>query len=352
MRIRNLLAALPFAAIPVVLFAQGPLDPSLLSKPATDSWPTYHGDYSGRHFSTLKQITTANAKDLSLAWIFRTSASAQGAIIGGVAPPAAPAARGGGGGRGGNNGPSIKSIPLMVDGVLYVTSTNNTWAVDARTGKEVWHYVWQGRGAIGDRGVGMYGKWLYLETGDNSIVSLDAVTGKERWHQALAPDTATNFSTSAPVVIRNHVILGVGGDSETSSDWVESVDPETGELQWKWMVTPRAGESAIETWPSPEASAVGAGGPWQPATYDPELNLLYVTTGNPTPTYNGHAREGSNLYTSSVVALNPDTGKMAWYYQFSPHDTHDWDATQVPVLINGIVNGQARKLLALANRNG
>lgn len=122
--------------------------------------------------------------------------------------------------------------------------------------------------------------------------------------------------------------------------------------EWRWNATPSAGEPGIETWPSPEAAAVGAGAPWQPPTYDPDLNLLYVPTGQATPTYNGKSREGANLYTSSVVALNPDTGKMAWYYQFWPHDTHDWDATEVTILVDGTINGQPRKLLAQANRNG
>jgi alcohol dehydrogenase (cytochrome c) len=133
---------------------------------------------------------------------------------------------------------------------------------------------------------------------------------------------------------------------------VESLDPETGDVQWKWVVTPDKGDPALSTWPSAEAALVGSGGVWQPPSYDPQLNLMYITTGQPTPTYNGRNRPGTNLYTCSVVALNPDTGKMAWYYQFSPHDTHDWDGTEVPVLIDGTFNGQLRKLLAQANRNG
>ena len=353
MKIRTILIVLAFVSVAFLSHAQNSLDVSSLAKPATNAWPTYHGDYSGRHFSPLNQINIGNAKNLSLAWIFRTSASTQGAIVGGTPqPPNAGRGNAAFTGRGANVGPEIKSIPLMVNGVAYLSTTNNVWAIDARSGREIWHYVWQGRSAIGNRGVAMYGKWLYLETGDNSVVSLDAATGAERWHKPLAPPSATNFSTSAPVVIRNHVILGVGGDSGTNNTWVESRDPETGEVQWKWMVTPSAGEPGIETWPSAEASANGAGGPWQPGTYDPDLNLFYVPTGNPTPTYNGPARKGSNLYTSSLVALNPDTGKMVWYYQFSPHDTHDWDATQTPVLIDGTIDGKPRKLVALANRNG
>jgi len=326
---------------------------ALAQSGAGDSWPTYHGDFSGRHFSPLKQVTAGNVKHLSLAWVFRTTGSTQGAVLGGVAA-AADAAPAPGGGRGGPQppAPTIKAIPLMVNGVLYVSTPNHVFAVDARTGESIWHYVWPGNNAIGNRGLGMFGDWLYVATPDNSIISLDARTGKERWNKKMVSASAVNFTTSAPVVIRNHVIVGIGGDGGGSQSFLESLDPATGASQWKWLTTPGKGEPGIETWPSPEVAALSAGAPWQPPTYDPALNLLYVTTGQPTPTYNGKGREGDNLYTCSVVALNPDTGKMAWYYQFSPHDTHDWDATQVPVLLDVAYQGQPRKLLALANRNG
>jgi acido-empty-quinoprotein group A len=301
---------------------------------AGDSWPIYHGDYSGKHFSTLKQITVANVRHLSLAWMFRTPP-----------PPAA-------GGAAAGPAPTIKAIPLMVNGVLYLSTPNRVFAVDARTGEQIWQYAYPGNNAIGNRGVGMFGNWLYVATPDNSIISLDAATGKQRWIKKMVAAAAVNFTTSAPLVIRNHVIVGIGGDGGGSQSFLESLDPETGASQWKWRTTPRPGESGVETWPSPEVAALSAGAPWLPPTYDPTLNLMYVTTGQPTPTYNGKGREGDNLYTCSVVALNPDTGKMAWHYQFSPHDTHDWDATQVPVLIDGTIDGQPRKLLAQANRNG
>jgi alcohol dehydrogenase (cytochrome c) len=314
-------------------------------------WPTYHGDHTGRHHSPLTQITTANVKNLSLAWIYRLNTSTAGAVMGGSGPePQAP--------TGGGFGPSgravdVKGIPLVVDGVMYVTTTNHVWALDARTGDEIWHYLWKGRSAIGNRGVGIAGQWLYFMTADNSIVSLDARTGKERWAKALASPDAPNISTVAPIVIGKQVIIGVGGDSGTDTpSWVESRDIESGEQIWKWRTVPGPGEPGIETWPSPEVAARSAAAPWQPPTYDPELNLLYVPTGQPTPTYNGKGREGANLYSSSIVALNPQTGKMVWYYQTSPHDTHDWDATQVTVLIDGVIDGRPRRLLAQTNRNG
>ena len=358
---------IPLALVALLLFqfggiAQGPLDPALLLKPPTDAWPSYHGDYTGRHFSPLTQVDASNVKALSLAWFYRTPASTDNAVVG---TPAAtdgplvgtPAA----GGRGGfpgapapTTGPIIKAIPLMVNGILYFSAPNRVFAVDARTGRQIWQYVWRGRPAIGNRGVGMYRDWLYVVTPDNTVVSLEAATGKQRWARKLTGTDVSNWSTSAPIVVRDQVLVGIGGDTPTGSTrgFLESVDADTGASRWKWWVTPGAGEPGIETWPSVEASLRSSGAPWQPPTYDPELNLIYVPTGQATPTYNGKGREGANLYTCSVVALNADTGKMAWYYQFSPHDTHDWDATEVTMLIDGTVDGKPRKLLGQTNRNG
>jgi alcohol dehydrogenase (cytochrome c) len=326
--------------------AQGPLDPALLLEPPTDAWPSYHGDYTGRHFSPLDEINTSNVRHLSLAWLHRVTTNTDSAIVGNPdAPgPAAPA--------GGN--PVVKSMPLMVNGVLYFSLPNRVFAVDARSGRLIWQYLWRGRNAIGNRGVAMSGEWLFVVTPDNTVVSLEAATGRERWARKLTGPDVSNWSTSAPLVVGNRVLVGIGGDSPAGSTrgFVESLDPATGASQWKWWVTPGSGEPGIETWPNPQASLRSAGAPWQPFTYDPGLKLLYVTTGQPTPAYNGRSREGANLYTCSVVALDIDTGRMAWYYQFSPHDTHDWDATEVAILIDGTVDGQPRKLLGQTNRNG
>jgi len=352
MNIKNYILAswLVLLLAPGAIFAQGPLDPSLLLKPATDAWPTYHGDYSGRHYSTLKQINASNVKGLTLAWIHRVNLNTTGAIIGGEGPDSAFA--GGGGMEFG--GPTIKAIPLMVNGVLYFAMPDHAFAVDARTGRQIWHYAWKTRGGIhiGNRGMGMYGNYLFFETPDNYVVSLDARTGKERWHKLIADVKQEYFSTPAPLVIGNHVIIGMGGDSLDVPGWLESRDPETGEIQWKWYTTPRKGEPGFETWPDEYSAAHGGGMPWQPPTYDPDLKLLYVPTGNPNPVLAGQSRNGDNLWTASIVALNPDNGKMVWWFQCSPHDTHDWDATQVPVIIDGQIDGQPRKLLAQASRNG
>jgi acido-empty-quinoprotein group A len=338
-------ALMGLVVVTLPLGAQGPLDPRLLLQPPTDAWPSYHGDYTGRHFSPLDEINASNVRGLSLAWLYRVTNNTDTAIVGNPEVTAPPA----GGGT-----PVLKSMPLMVNGVLYFSLPNRVFALDARSGRLIWQYVWRGRNAIGNRGVAMSGNWLYLVAPDNSVISLDAATGKQRWARKLTGPDVSNWSTTAPTVVGNHVLVGIGGDTPFGSTrgFVESLDPATGESQWKWWVTPGAGEPGIETWPTVEASMRSAGAPWQPFTYDPELNLLFVTTGQPTPAYNGRSREGANLYTCSIVALNVDSGRMQWYYQYSPHDTHDWDATEVAILIDGMVDGKPRKLIGQTNRNG
>src|SRR5689334_8370656 len=306
------------------------LDPAKLHEPATDTWPTYNGDYSGRRFSTLSKINAENVGSLSLAWVYRIDAG--GDKLGG----------------------SIKSTPILVDGVLYFTIPDHVWAVDARTGREVWHYVWKSRGGVhlGNRGVGVYGNWLYFETPDCNLVSLELKDGKERWHKQICDLDQFYYGSVAPVVIKNHVLVGVSGDDLDIPGYLESRDPETGELQWRWSTVPKPGEPGSETWPNADAMAHGGGMTWVPSTYDPELNLVYVGTGNPQPVIAGKGRKGDNLYTESIVALNLDTGKRIWHFQPSPHDTHDWDAVETPVLFDGEINGRPRKLLAQASRNG
>ena len=298
------------------------LDPKLLLKPAIDAWPTYNGDYSGKRFSPLTQINSANVGSLTLAWFYRiTSVGAQ---------------------RGVGN-PEIKSTPLMVNGILYFTIPDHVWALDARTGEELWHYDWQDKGGhlVGNRGLGMYGDWLYFMTPDCWFLSLNAKDGKERWRKKVADEKMQYFCTMSPLVVKNHVLVGVGGDAMDVPGFLESRDPETGDVQWRWNTTPRKGEPGAETWPNPQAMEHGGGMTWMPGTYDPELNLIYWGTGNPNPVFAGQGRPGANLWTASIVALNADTGKLVWYHQPSPHDTHDWDNVETPVLFDGPFNGTA-----------
>ena len=326
------LAALLLSA---ALWAQG-LNPAKLLQPPTDTWPTYNGDYSGRRYSPLTRINAGNVQSLTLAWVYRANTG-----------PANPAA-------GGFGGVQIKATPLEVNGVLYFTVPDHVWAVDARNGRELWHYRWESKGGIhiGNRGVGIYGNWLYFETPDCHLVSLNLKDGKERWNQEICDLNQQYYASVAPIVIRNHVLVGVSGDDLDIPGYLDSRDPETGKLQWRFYTHPNRGEPGSETWPNPEAMEHGGGMTWIPSTYDPELNLIYFGTGNPQPVLAGKGRGGDNVYTESIVALNPDNGKLAWYFQPSPHDTHDWDAVQTPVLFDGEFNGQKRKLLAQASRNG
>lgn len=321
------LACLVAAAL--VLCGQG-LNPQKLTKPPVDSWPTYNGDYSGRRFSTLKSINDGNIQSLSLAWVYRLPA-------------------GGGAGNG-----IVKSTPLQVNGVLYFTIPDYVYAVDARSGQELWRFHWNSKGGwhLGNRGVGIYENWLYFETPDCNLVSLNIKDGTERWHKQVCDLDRFYTATVAPVIIGNHVIVGVSGDDLDIPGYLESRDPETGETQWHWSAVPKPGEPGSETWPNAEAMAHGGGMTWVPSTYDPQLNLLYVGTGNPQPVIVGKGRQGDNLYTESIVALNLDTGKLVWHFQPSPHDTHDWDAVETPVLFDGEIDGKPRKLLAQASRNG
>lgn len=310
-----------------IAFASGPDIPK--ADKFGPAWPSFNGDFSGQRHSPLSQITAENVRGLTLAWTSRAN------VGGGPTPP-------------------IKATPVVSNGVMYYTLPDHAWAIDARTGRELWHYKWETKGGIhiGNRGVGLYGNWLYFETPDNHLISLDAKTGKFRWSVEIADLAQQYFSTPAPLVVGNHIVVGVGGDSLDVPGYLEARDPETGAVQWHWNTEPRPGEPGAETWPGKDAMEHGGGMTWMPGTYDPELNLLYWGTGNPNPVHAGQGRKGDNLWTCSVVAINADTGKLVWYFQVSPHDTHDWDAVQTPVLFDAEIKGRKRKLVAQASRNG
>ncbi len=307
--------------------AQG-LDPAAILKPSPDNWPTYNGDYSGRRFSELHQINRENVSTLALAWAFQTNnSSPQG----------------------------LKSTPLLVAGTLYFTEPDDIWAVDARSGRQNWHYHYhENEGLhIGQRGVGMWKNKLYFETPDAHLLCLDARSGEVQWDVVLADVKLGYWATMAPLIIRNHVIVGVSGDFTDLHGFIDSFDPETGKLQWHWNALPKPGEPGSETWPKDsDAIEHGGGMTWITGTYDPSLNLLYWGTANPNPVLSGASRPGDNLYTCTIVALNPDTGKLVWHFQASPHDTHDWDAVQTPVIVDADFQGTPRKLLLQASRNG
>jgi alcohol dehydrogenase (cytochrome c) len=350
---KRFLISLMFAA-PVLLLAQDAgLDPAALLKPLGESWPSYSGDYSGKRYSSLTQVNRGNVRHLTLAWTSRVTAGQDSGGGRGGTPTFT-------GGEGPENslvsaGANVKGSVLVVNGVLYVTSPDNVWALDARDGHTIWHYFWKTRGGthIANRGAGMYGNWLYVETPDNYLVGLDARTGKERWHKVIAPFEHQYFSTMAPVVIGSHVIVGTGNDLDAPG-FLQSFDPEDGALQWKLFTVPmKPGDPGLDTWANLDAASHGGGQAWIPGSYDPETHLYYFGTGNPTPAYVTPPRgEADNLFTCSLIAVNVDTGKMAWAYQTSPRDTHDWDSAQTPILVDGEFNGRPRKLILTAARNG
>jgi alcohol dehydrogenase (cytochrome c) len=294
--------------------AQG-VDPATLVHPPTDSWPTANGDYTGERHSPLTQITPTNINDLNLAWAFEAGGTVR-----------------------------IASNPILVDGTLYISAPDNLWALDARSGGQIWHYMYPPNKAfhIGHRGVAVYRDWIYLTTPDAHLISLDSKTGDVRWNVTIGDYQKGYWSTMAPLVVHDHVLVGLSGDFDNLPGMIKAIDPETGKTQWTWFSTQPAGTPNSTT----------GGNTWVTGTYDPDLNLLYWGTGNPTPVLNGAARPGDDPWTCSIVALNPDTGQQVWGFQASPHDTHDWDAVELPVLVDGNFNGTPKKMLMQASRNG
>ena len=329
----------------------GGLDPAALLEPLEATWPTYSGDYSGRRYSTLTQVNTATVHQMTLAWTRELDTGMPNRLEGRGAPDFV-------GGEGTGDfiigSQRLKGAILYVGDVLYVTAPDHVWALDVRTGDEIWHYFWKTRGSIhiGNRGAAIWRNALFFETPDNYLVSLDRRTGEERWHVEIAGFEEQYFSTMSPIVVGDHVLVGTGNDLDAPG-FLQSFDPETGERQWIFYTVPMTLDSpGIDTWPSLDAARHGGGQVWVPGVYDPETNYYIFGTGNPTPGYTGVARPGDNLFTCTLVAVDVATGEMAWYFQTSPHDTHDWDSAQTPILIDGVIDGVPRKLVSTAARNG
>jgi alcohol dehydrogenase (cytochrome c) len=358
MTMKNFILTAPVLLLAQLLSAQGNgVAPAELLKPLKDSWPTYSGDYSGKRYSALKLVNKTTVQHLTLAWMSKvTPGEARSGFRrrGEEGPPAVIVGGEGPGNLGGGGG-TIKASVLEVDGTLYFTMPDNAWAMDARDGRELWHFFWKTRGGthIGNRGLGMWNNYLFMETPDDYLVSLDAKTGKERWHKTIADLAQGYFSTPAPIVVGNHVLVGTGDDIDAPG-FLQSFDPETGDLQWKYYTVPmKKGDPGLDTWASLDAARHGGAQTWIPGAYDPETHLYIFGTGNPTPAFTTGTRgPGDNLFTCTLIALNVDTGKMAWYYQTSPHDMHDYDSAQTPVLVDAPFNGKMRKLALTASRNG
>jgi alcohol dehydrogenase (cytochrome c) len=320
-----------------------------LLHPRSGSWPTYSGDYSGRRFSPLKQIGQRNVAQLALAWTTR--------LIAGPNDLEARSLTAGGEGTGEQfmTQADVRGSILQVAGMLYLSTPDNAWSVDARDGRIRWHFHWKTRGGshFGNRGLGMWRNYLYMQTPDNYVVCLDARTGIERWHVQIAPVDDGSTSSQAPVIVGNQVLVGNTG-GQRSPGFLLALDVENGAIQWKrYSVPMNAGDKGLNTWSNVEAARLGGGGVWVPGVYDSETRLYIYGTGNPEPVFISEPRgNGAALFTCSLVAINVADGSMAWYYQVSPNDTNDWDASQTPILADLPIKGVMRKVVMTAARNG
>jgi len=312
-----------------------------VAHPHPGTWPTYNGNQSGNRFSPLDQINTATVKQLAPKWLFQIGAP-----------------RGGESKRGVPSWVGLEVTPVVVDGVMYVTSVNEAYALDARSGREIWHYSRpRSQGLAGDaagginRGVAVLGEQVFMVSDNAHLFALHRSTGHLLWDVEMAPPGQNYGSTSAPLVVNDLVIAGISGGDEGVRGFLDAYRASTGEHVWRFWTVPAPGEPGSETWMGRDIKH-GCAATWLTGTYDAESNLLYWPTGNPCPDYNGDQRKGDNLYSSSILAIDPDTGKLRWHYQFSPHETHDWDATETPMLLDAEFHGNQRKLLLQANRNG
>jgi alcohol dehydrogenase (cytochrome c) len=292
-------------------------------------WLTHSGDYTGARFSPLTQITAANVAQLAPQWTFQTNVVNK-----------------------------FEATPIVIDGVLYVTgSLNHAWAIDGRTGRQVWHYqraLPEGLKVccgLVNRGFAVLGDRLFMATLDAHFVALEMKTGKVVYDIEMAKVKDGFAATGAPLVVKDKVIVGIAGGEYANRGFIDAYEAATGKLAWRFYTIPAPGEKGSETWKG-EIWARGGGPTWLTGTYDPALNLIYWGTGNPNPDWDGTARPGDNLYTGSLVALDADTGALKWHYQYTPHDTHDWDANEVPVLADMTIRDRPRKVVIMANRNG
>jgi alcohol dehydrogenase (cytochrome c) len=295
------------------------------------NWLMYGNTYNSWRFSRLDQINIQNVKNLHLKWLFQ-----------------------------GRHAEKFETTPLVVDGVMYLTRPeNDIFALDAETGRVLWVYSYRNPertynccGKV-NRGLALSGNTLFMNTLDMHVVAVDARSGRELWKTEMYDYEASGgyAATGAPLVVKDKVIVGMAGGEHPISGFLDAYDVKTGKLAWRFHTIPQPGEANFGTWAG-DSWKTGGVSTWNNGSYDPETNTLYWGTSNPWPDYNPEMRAGDNLYSCSVLALDPDTGKLRWYFQFTPGDTHDWDSTQIPVLIDGELRGQRRKLLGWPNRNG
>ncbi|HEY1343081.1 MAG TPA: PQQ-binding-like beta-propeller repeat protein [Bryobacteraceae bacterium] len=315
------------------LLAQTPVTNARLisADKETGNWLMYSRTYNGWRFTPLDQISTATVKDLRVKWIFQ-----------------------------GRSQDKFETSPLVLDGVMYLTRPeNDVFALDAATGRVLWTYshknperTYNCCGRV-NRGLAVLGNRLFMNTLDMHVIAIDAKSGRELWKTEMYDYTAAGgyAATGAPLVVKDKVIVGMAGGEHPVSGFLDAYDAATGKRVWRFHTIPQPGEPNFGTWAG-DSWKTGGVATWNTGSYDPATNTLYWGTSNPWPDYNGDSRAGDNLYSCSVVALDADTGKLKWHYQFTPHDTHDWDATQVPVLFDAPFRGKQRNLMAWAARNG
>ncbi|HTB16860.1 MAG TPA: PQQ-dependent dehydrogenase, methanol/ethanol family [Bryobacteraceae bacterium] len=311
------------------VWGQVSFDRILASGNEPQNWLTYSGSTMSQRYTTLNQITPQNIKNLELQWQFQARSLEK-----------------------------FEATPLVVDGILYtVQAPNSVVALDAVTGRIFWTYPYvparTARPCCGqvNRGLAILGDTLFMGTIDAHLIALDAKSGKPIWNVAVAKAAAGYALTHAPLVIKDKVIVGTAGGEYGIRGFIAAYDVKTGKEAWRFYTIPGKGEPGNETWKG-DSWQHGGASVWMTGSYDPALNLTYWGIGNPGPDWNGDQRDGDNLYSDCVVALDPDTGKLKWYFQFTPHDTLDYDAVQVPVLADMEWQGQPRKVMLWANRNG
>jgi alcohol dehydrogenase (cytochrome c) len=286
------------------------------------NWLTYQGVYNAQRHSLLKQVNTANVRNLVPKWIYHINGASR-----------------------------LESVPIVVDGVMYVSQPNEVYALDSSTGRVIWEYHRRAPRRGANRGVAVYDHKVYFGTPDAYLVALDARTGNLVWETKLAEASEGYWSPAAPLIVKGKVITGIAPGDHGLNGFLDAYDARTGERIWRWHAIPKPGEPGSETWAG-DSWKTGGGDTWVTGSYDPELDLIYWGIGNPAPDFDGDDRKGDNLYTECMVAIESATGKMRWYFQFTPHDVHDWDAVEIPVLVDVPYEGRTRKLLVQANRNG
>ena len=295
------------------------------------NWMTYGGNYAAQRYSLLTEITPANVANLKPVWMYQQDETVKWEVT-----------------------------PLVVDGIMYISERPTiVTALEAKTGRKIWTYR---RPALaGDvpiccgtnnRGIAILGDSVYLNTFDAHLVCIDANTGLERWDKVVIDYRLGYSMTGAPLAVKDKIIVGVAGGEFGIRGFVDAYDAKTGEQAWRFYTIPGKGEPGNETWGPGDSWKTGSAATWVTGSYDPDLNLIYWGTGNPGPSYNGDDRPGDNLWANSVVAIDADTGKLKWGFQMTPHDLHDWDSCQVPILVDTVVDGKPRKLLSFTNRNG